>query len=117
MSRLGNMFGFPAGSRKPLSYSFAILLVHSLVVSISFFLLQPEIPLWYSLAEKSQQLAPKAWIFVIPVTSGLWFFITAALARAASKLDTSLVKLFSWIHVGLQVIWLIVSLRIVFITW
>jgi hypothetical protein len=43
-------------------------------------LLPPQIPLWYSQAWGTDRLAGSLWIFLLPVSSLLWYFIDVILS-------------------------------------
>ncbi len=87
-----------------------------LVVTSSYFKLQPEVPLFYSLGNWSDQLAPKIWLAIYP---GLSFAISmihfAIIGVINLKLDKIVTTLFAWATIIIQVLLALSLLRILVI--
>ncbi|HEX9817357.1 MAG TPA: hypothetical protein VGA89_00455 [Patescibacteria group bacterium] len=74
------------------------------LTGIFYSFLQPEIPLFYTLAQPREQLVHKAWIFFFPVfawTVSLGHFI---LIKSMAHLAEGVRKTFSWTTLGLILI-------------
>lgn len=84
-------------------------------VLIFYFNLQPQVPLFYSLARKSQYLAAKGWLFLFPALSLLITLVHFSILKMIHTADPLLIKLFTWITVGMQVLLGIALLRIILI--
>lgn len=67
--------------------------------TIGYFVIQPEIPLLYSLARPEQQILPKEYIFLIPGVALAFGLIDSMIILSLKKYDVLLLKLFSWITV------------------
>lgn len=91
-----------AGSIMAVSYVSAILT------------LQPVVPLFYSLTG-NQQLVPTSFLIIFPVAS---FTISTAhllIAQLFSFLDKTLIQLFSWMTVLIQLLLLLAMVRIIWL--
>ena len=80
-----------------------------------YFKIQPQVPLFYSLARPAEQLASKEWLFVIPAISGAISFIHLILLNSYLEYDRMILKLFSWSTVALQLVISLGLLRILYI--
>lgn len=58
-----------------------------IIISIFYTKLPPEIPLWYSLPWGETRLATPLWLFLLPVSSLMSFFINTLLALLLTKED------------------------------
>lgn len=97
--------------RISLFFSFLIILI----ALIMYGSLQPEIPLFYSLPDSSQQLANKIYIFLVPIISFLITIGHFALLLLSKSMEKRLKKMFAWITVILQIIFFMIFLRIILI--
>jgi hypothetical protein len=91
------------------------LLFTTLSLLLSFIALtsyQPVIPLWYSLARPSEQLAGKEWLFVLPGISAGITFLHWLVIQQTRLYNTLLLKLFAWVTVLLLLILLLALIRI-----
>ncbi|MCA9370069.1 MAG: hypothetical protein H6774_01615 [Pseudomonadales bacterium] len=77
---------------------------------------QPVLPIFYSLASASAQLAPKYWLLLLPGISVTMLFVHASIARAFQTYSPLIVRLFLWVTVLLQVALLLAAVRIISIT-
>jgi len=104
------------GFLKPtLLISFLSTFLMSLIVLVSYFRLQPEVPLFYSLARPELHLAAKEWLFILPFISLVISLVHSTIIRLSFNNDLVLLKLFAWSTVGLQLILALSLLRIVLI--
>ena len=69
-----------------------------------YFRLQPQVPLFYSLARPSQHLVHKNWLFVFPAISLAINVVHFSLLGLLRKIDRLLLKLFVWATVGTQLL-------------
>ncbi|MEA2056153.1 MAG: hypothetical protein U9O78_00330 [Patescibacteria group bacterium] len=106
---------FPEPILKPLRISLTISLVIFALSTWFYPKLQPEIPLFYSLADPSRQLVAKQWLFLLPVISLIICTIHLILIRTFAKLNELALFLFSWSTVMIEVIILMILLRIILI--
>lgn len=79
--------------------------------------LQPEIPIFYSLAQSNQQLANKYWIFLFPALSFFTTIINFSLIKKNSDLEAILVTVISWTTTVWQILLLLTCLRLIMIVW
>lgn len=117
---LGTEFQFddlhPLKTYKNLIITAWVILIFNLGLTIIFyFQLPPEIPLFYTLSEPSQQLAPKIWFFLLPILG-----LTINLAHSfwikwLKKYDEFLLRLWSGITVAWQILLLLIVVRIIFL--
>jgi uncharacterized membrane protein len=105
----------PDKSLKPLRFSIVINLVIFGLSLIFYPRLQPEIPLFYSLADANDQLVNKQWLFLLPSLSLAINIIHLILIRVLKKLDDLILALFAWSTVILEVVLLLIVLRIIYI--
>lgn len=73
----------------------------------------PYLPLWMSLVEPAEQLAPKIFIFVVPVTTSILYFLTLFFSRrSALDHEEYLATLSLWSGIILLSLFLLAILRI-----
>lgn len=99
-----------------LTFSWILSILFVVVTVIYYFLAQNELPLFYTLATKQDQLAPKIWLFIVPGVSLLINFIHFFIVRALQKHSELLLKLFVGTTIGLQVLIGFALFRIILIT-
>lgn len=104
-----------SASKIPLLWSFLITTASALAVSVFFFKIQPQVPIFYSLPRPAQHLASKQWLFLFPAISFLISFIQVVILRIIKQKDKLLIKLFAWTSVGMQFLLGIALLRILII--
>lgn len=101
--------------KTPFLMIYLVSLLTSLISLTLYFRIQPEIPIFYSLAQPAEQLAAKEWIFLFPAIS---IFISVAhslLLRLINKSEKLIRKLFAWTTVVVQLMLLLAMLRILYI--
>lgn len=106
----------PKVAKKTLYASYVVSLIQIVVAIVGFIILQPEIPLFYTLARPEQQLVPKIWVFIFPVFSILINVIHTILIGLDSKKEIVLLSLFARVTTVLQFALLLALLRIIYIT-
>lgn len=105
----------PRHLKAPLLSIFLISSAQALLALINYFKLQPQIPLFYSLARKSQYLVNREWLFLFPALSFVISFGHLFLLKTLRQLEPLLLKLFAWTTVGFQVILSLALIRIILI--
>ncbi len=103
-------------AKNAIFYSLAIMLVSTFSSIVFFFFSQPQLPLFYSLALPSQQLVPNYLIFIIPFLSLICTGINFLLFVLLKKYDRLLTTLFSWSTITIQILFLFVLLRVIYVT-
>lgn len=101
--------------RKILYIAYAISIIQIVVATLALLFLQPEIPLFYTLAEEEQQLAPKIWVLIFPILSVAINLAHSFILGINTKKDEVLLSLFVKITIILQVVLLLALLRIIYI--
>ena len=94
----------PQSVKTPITFSWIIFFVYLVITIIFYFISQPEVPIFYSVATKSEQLAPKLFLFVFPLISLFITVIHFFIARLLQKFSEVLLKLFVGTTVGLQIL-------------
>gem|GEM_PF-426688 len=115
LKSVSNLLNTPRFVRNPFLISYLCTFSLTLLVLVMYFKVQPQVPLFYSLARPAEQLAAKEWLFIIPAISGTISFTHLLLINSFLEYDRMILKLFSWSTVGLQVIITLGLLRILFI--
>ena len=101
---MNSRFRIPKYLKTPFLVSFLTVITMFLVTLIFFFRIQPQVPLFYSLARPSQHLTSKNWLFLLPVLSLFIGLTHLMIAKIAKHTDQLLMKLFAWTTVGIQLI-------------
>lgn len=106
----------PKSVRTPITTSWILFLVFLVISIIYFFLSQPEIPFFYTLANKQDQLAPKAFLFLFPAISLIINIVHFFILKSLQKFSAILLKLFAGTTIALQVLLGFALIRIIIIT-
>lgn len=88
-----------------------------LVTTIAYFQLQPIIPLFYSLPEPNDYLAPKIWIFIFPAVSSIISVGHLLLVPIFRYHDRAILQLFGWLTLLVQFLCLVAAFRVILIIW
>lgn len=103
--------------RSPLRITFQISAVTAVLMSIAAGLaypfIQPVIPIFYTLALPSNQLAPKIWLFLFPIFSWVIVLVHFSLLKLLKTLEISIEKLFAWTTVGIIGIIAVLFIRLI----
>lgn len=97
-----------------LSWVFSGLL--TLVALVHYYFAQPELPIFYSLATKQDQLANKLFVFLFPLISFTIAATHSVIFRALEEHSQIIKKLFSGVTLGLVLLLCIAYIRIIIIT-
>lgn len=94
-----------------------IALTGAIIIALvfSFFSAQPQVPMFYSLAQANQQLASKVWLFLFGGISISITVVHLSLILSFRQLDLFLLRLFIWTTVLIQTLLLMALLRIIFV--
>lgn len=114
--RFGRWSAVPAVVKKRVSYSFYLTTITTLAASGFYFFLQPEIPLFYTLALSEQVLAPKIWLALFPSLSFLITILHMIIIGFLHDLDEQVLRLFAITTITIQSIVLLALIRILSIT-
>lgn len=95
--------------------SLLLVMVVMLVVLVQYFRIQPQIPLFYSLARPQQSLVAKEWLFLFPVLSITMFVVHSAILRSSRFAENLLITLFAWSSFGTQLLIDLALFRIIMI--
>ena len=106
----------PKSVQTPISVSWILSLLFLLVTIIYYFLSQPELPLFYSVATKQEQLAPKILLFLFPTLSFAINIVHFFILKTLQKFSAVLLRLFVGTTVTLQVLLGFALVRIILIT-
>ena len=111
-----NIRSIPKSVQEPIKITWILFLLFLSTTSIYYFLAQPELPIFYSLASKQDQLAPKMFLFVFPLISFFMNVFHLFIVRVLKKYSVILIKLFVGTTLGLQVLLGFALFRIILIT-
>jgi hypothetical protein len=106
-------FHLPANLKSPFRLSFLASCILALAFLILYFRLPPVVPLFYSLAEPNDYLAPKEWLGVIPALSFLITFFHLILIRMLYHHEKIIPTMFAWATVIIQFLFLLAFVRII----
>ncbi|NCN03579.1 MAG: hypothetical protein GW942_00725 [Candidatus Pacebacteria bacterium] len=110
-----SFFVMPPLIKTPFLIVYLFTLISALTTLTFYFKTQPVVPIFYSLAEPTQHLAAKEWLFLFPLISMIISLLHTALIRLLNKSELLLLKLFAWTTVIIQTVLLLALLRIVYI--
>lgn len=99
--------------RTPLRWISGIVLAQLALALASYPFLQPSIPLFYSLAQSTSQLAPKEFVFIFPAIGLLIALLARIGMRLTKSIDSILLQLFAWTTVVLISLSLLAMVRII----
>ncbi len=106
----------PKNVQAPITASWILFFLFLVVTIIYYFLAQPELPIFYTVATRQDQLAPKLFLFIFPAVSLSMNIIHFFILRALQKYSAILLKLFVGTTIGLQILLGFALLRILLIT-
>ncbi len=107
----------PSRTRLPFRWSWGLGVASTLLAGLGIWLLQPVIPLFYSLADPNQQLVSKWWLLLFPGLSMAFTAIHFTLVRQLKSWTEIIITLLAWSCVVLQIILLMIQVRLWFIVW
>ncbi len=99
---------------RPFFYFAVPLSLLNIVFSLFFWkFLPPFIPLFYTLAQNSEKLADKKWLFILPGLSIVINFFHFQVIYFARNYDVFLLKIFEYFTIFIQLLLLATTLRII----
>lgn len=110
----GQLSELPLDVQKPLRYSSGLTAIITLVSFATLFIVQPEIPLFYSLPP-TEVLVPKMWILLFPL---LALFITIThitFTWVTRSFQPMVLRLYAWTTVMLLVLLLVTVVRLLWL--
>lgn len=110
-----NFFLLPKYVKTPFLIVYLLTLTSALATLVFYFRAQPQIPIFYSLPEPAQHLAPKEWLFLFPSLALASTLVHVTIVKAIANTDRVLVMLFSWSTVVVQIILVLALFRIIYI--
>ncbi|MBU0974940.1 hypothetical protein KKD03_04545 [Patescibacteria group bacterium] len=110
------MTASPINLKKPVLISWIAMIAIILVSTIYYFIAQPELPIYYSLAQKNEQIVQKEYLFLFPAISLLMNLLHFQIIKVLKKYSSLMLTLFVYTTAFLQIMFLLSLLRIVMIT-
>ncbi len=101
--------------KTPFLISCLITTVLALAVAALYFPLQPQVPLFYSLAQPQDFLVPKIWLILFPLASLFVTLFHFSLIRVLRTHEPITRELFAWASVVIQVVFAIGLIRILLV--
>lgn len=99
----------PADTHKISAFLTGFLVLES---ALAYLLLQPVIPLFYSLVNQENQLVPKLWVAVFPV-AGIFIYIAhGILIKKLEKSELLAAQMLAWATVIVEILFVIALTRI-----
>ncbi len=105
----------PTETKRPTALSTGLILINIAAALLGYFTTQPDIPLFYSLAQNNQQLVGKEYIFILPILAIVFGIMNMLIITILKKYDKLLLTLFSWVTTIFQALLTFALLRILFI--
>lgn len=102
--------------KSPLLISIGLTGLLTIIATIFYFFAQSVVPIFYSLPLAEQALAPKEWLFLLPVISLIVTLVHSGLISLFNDLDILILRLFAWMTVIMQFFLLLILVRIILIT-
>lgn len=110
-------YRLPAFLKTPVLLMFLISSCVALLVLVAYFQVQPVVPLFYTLADPTQQLAAKEWLFLFPALAFAISLLHLWLLFAYRTYTELILKLFAWTSVAILATLSLALVRIVLIIW
>jgi hypothetical protein len=110
------MTSIPETIKKTILIARTITLAMLLIAVIYYFIAQPQLPIFYSLARKNDQLANKEFIFLFPAISFVMNLLHFPVIKTLKRYSSLMLNLFTVTTTILQAVFLLSLLRIVMIT-
>ena len=99
-----------------LRYAWIISAITTLTAGLYYVIAQPEIPLFYSLATKQDQLTNKIFLFLFPVVAVAINTAHFFILKTLKEYSTIILRLFIGTTLGLQTLLLLACIRIIWVT-
>ncbi len=105
----------PKYIRIPFLLSILLSSTITLMVLAMYFRLQPQVPIFYSLANPSEYLADKQWIMLFPLLSFSTLFIHIFVLSSLKLYEKIINQMFVWTTVVIQSLFFLAVVRILII--
>ena len=105
----------PRDIRTPYFITVLIMAITTFITLTTYPMLQPEIPLFYSLSDPEQQLTAKEWIFLLPVLSLIILIVNTVGLILISRVDKVMTRLAMWSTILIELLLCFNLLRILII--
>ncbi len=115
MARQFTSLAVPKYLKAPFQLLFLISSSNALFLLISFFKLQPVVPIFYSLADSSDYLVDKRWLILFPFVSFLITISHLFLIKLLYKHQKIIPILFAWCTVVVEILLFLELIRITLI--
>lgn len=102
--------------RPPLYLGLFLTLMIALLCGNYVIFAQPELPIFYTMADSEKILQPKIWLILLPGLSMAISLITMIAVHFLNKLESSLLRLYAWASLASQIVLLMSAVRIILIT-
>lgn len=110
----GQLSELPLDVQKPLRFATSLTAGITLISFIALFIIQPEIPLFYSLPV-AQVLVSKLWILLFPLLALSITIAHIAFVWVAREFQTMVLRLFAWTTVLLLALVLVTLIRLLWL--
>lgn len=88
-------------SRRAFQTAVALSILMSIGAFVAIPFVQPEVPIFYTLAQPERQLVPKGWLLLFPAIAWFITLLHFALIKSFHDLEKKVQALFCWVTVGL----------------
>lgn len=102
--------------RPPIYLGLFLTLLIALLCGNYIIFAQPELPIFYTLADPENILQPKMRLILLPALSMIISLITMIVVHLMSSLESSLLRLYAWASLASQIVLLMSAVRIILIT-
>lgn len=117
ISTSGSRFRLPKYLRTYFVVSLIASCLLTLFVTISYFRLQPVVPIFYSLGEPTDYVADKTWLFFFPAFSFTVTILHLLILPTLRSYHKVMNQLFGWVTLMMQALCIVAAVRIILIIW
>lgn len=107
----------PKDVRVPFFISLFFATVCALFTLMLYTRIQPQVPLFYSLAEQENQLAARHWLLLLPAMAGISVLTHFIGIQFFLKQDHFIIKMISWLSVFFTAFCVFATIRIFVVTF
>lgn len=108
-------FEAPRELKTPLLLCLLMIGISGLITAMAYSWIQFEVPLFYSLSQPEQQLAPRQWIFLFPIASAIMVILNRIFIHFLRKYDHQVTKIYTWMTVFLIFLLNFALIRILYV--
>lgn len=110
----GQLSELPLDVQQPLRHSTSLTAVITLISLIALFIVQPEIPLFYSMPT-DEVLVSKLWLLLFPILALILSIVHIALTWVARDFQHMVLRLYAWTTVVLLALLLVTLIRMLWL--